>query len=257
MTRLSEKNFKARGIVVSKKNFFEADRIVEIFTVEKGRVRAIVKGARKPQSKLAGVTEIFTYGDFSFAKGKNLDIVTASVPLDHFQKAKGDLEKISRLFLVSEALGKLLPGEVPNEKIFKETLNTFKAVDTTDRECVVYEYLYKLVVLLGYSLSLSACSKCHKKIDILEKNDNILDFAFGGALCKKCRLGSVGSVKVAANTIKLLKYIEGHTFSSYSKVIFGDSEQKELANFIERYLNYIYQKEFKSARFVKSVKALK
>lgn len=257
MTRLSSKSFQAEGIVIAKKNFFEADRIVEVLTLEKGRVRAIVKGARRPKSKLSGSTEIFTHGVFTFAKGKNLDIVTAVTPLDYFQKATNDLKKVSRLFLISEILEKILPREVPNKEIFEETLNVFRTINRSDKIYVAYEYIYKLVVLLGYGLSLSECSRCDKKIVLSDKEDNTLSFVTGGTLCKTCETDIGVSLKLSSDTIKLLKYIEKSNFPVYSKVSFNENVKKEIVDLVTSYSSYIYQKEFKSSGFIKSVKALK
>ncbi|MEK7447634.1 MAG: DNA repair protein RecO [Patescibacteria group bacterium] len=257
MTRLSSKSFHAEGIVIGKRNFFEADRIVEILTMEKGKVRAVVRGARKSKSKLAGSTELFTHGEFTFAKGKNLDIITAVTPLDYFQKAMGDLKKISWLFLMSETLEKLLPREVPNEEIFKETLSAFRFINRNEKSYLVYEYLYKVIVLLGYGLSLSQCSRCHEKKDTLNDLNNILRLESGGILCKKCNSTSHQTLKVSKNTIKLLLYIENNELGEYSKITFDKNVSRELTNIISAYLNHIYQKEFKSNKFIEDVKALK
>lgn len=257
MTRLSSKSFHAEGIVIGKRNFFEADRVVEIFTMEKGKMRAVVKGARKSKSKLAGSTELFTHGEFTFAKGKNLDIITAVTPLDYFQKATNDLKKISWLFLMSETLEKLLPREVPNEEIFEETLGAFRFINRNEKPDIAYEYLYKVVVLLGYGLSLSHCSQCHKKIETLNSLSNILSLESGGILCEKCNPTSQQTIKISKNTIKLLLYIEGHELNEYSKITFDKKISNELTTIINTYLNHIYQREFKSSKFIKDVKALK
>lgn len=257
MTKLSSKSFQTEGIVIGKKNFFEADRIVEILTLEKGKIRAVVKGARRPKSKLAGSTELFTHGYFTFARGKNLDIVTAVTPMDYFQKATGDLRKVSWLFLISETLEKLMPREVPNEKMFKETLSVFRVINRTDKPHVVYEYLYKMVVLLGYGLSVSICSRCHEKVDDLHDKDNIVSLDSGGILCKKCSPNSSQTLKISGNTIKLLTYIENHELDTYSKITFEEDISNELTETISLYLNHIYQREFKSHKFIKDVKALK
>jgi len=256
LTRLTAKNFTAQGIVLGRRNFFESDRIIEIFTYENGRFRAVVKGARKPRSKLAGNTDLFTHGNFTFAKGKNLDIVTSIVPLDFFQRATSDLKKVALLFLISEALIKLLPTDVPNEKVFEETLNIFRKINRSDKLYLTYEYLYKLVVMLGYGFSISICSKCHKDIESLEKT-NTFSFSSGGIICKICEPAFVDTLNLSSNTVKLLKYIEQNSFENYSKVKIDEKTQKELKNIIISYLNYIYQKELKSPKFIASVKSLK
>jgi DNA repair protein RecO (recombination protein O) len=48
-----------RGIVLKRRNFGEADKIVVMFTQKYGRITARVLGARRPLSKLAGHCELF------------------------------------------------------------------------------------------------------------------------------------------------------------------------------------------------------
>ncbi|MDO8507459.1 MAG: DNA repair protein RecO [bacterium] len=257
LTRLSSKTYKVTGIVLGKKNFFETDRIIEIFTLEKGKVRAVVKGARKSSSKLAGSTELFTYGDFFLAKGKNLDIVTSVVSKNHFQKAAGNLKNISQLFLISEVLNKLLPADMPNESIFAETIKIFELINKNAKPELAYEYLYKTIVLFGYGLSLTSCSKCHEEIPEIQASKNIFNLESGGILCERCNSGDIINVELSKNTIKILRYIENHDIDKYSKVVLDDKTAAELLNLVTGYLNFIYQREFKSAKFIKNVKALK
>ena len=256
MGRLTSKSFKVTGIVIGKRNFFESDKIIEILTLEKGKIRCVVKGARKPTSKLAGGTELFTYGVFSLANGKNLDILTSATPKNHFQKASGNLKDVSQLFLVSEALGKLIPQEVPNETIFNETLEVFKSVNDNHKPYIIYEYLYKLIVLLGYGLSLDVCARCHTDITTLGAK-NTISINLGGLLCEKCQTDYHSSRTFSEGSIKLLKYIENYPIDEYVKITFADDLGEELKRLINLYLNFIYQHELKSPRFIKSIEALK
>ncbi|MEZ5062743.1 MAG: recombination protein O N-terminal domain-containing protein [Solirubrobacterales bacterium] len=46
--------FKTEGVVLRSIRFGEADRILHLYTVEKGRVNAIAKGSRRPKSRFGG-----------------------------------------------------------------------------------------------------------------------------------------------------------------------------------------------------------
>lgn len=257
LTRLNTKSYKVTGIVIKRKNFFEADRIISIFTKEKGLIRCVVKGARKSTSKLSGISELFVYGEFTLAKGKNLDILTASVPREYFQKSTQDLVKISQLFLVSETLGKLLPQEVPFDDLYNETISFFRIVNEHEKSCLLYEYLYKASVLLGYGLSLDACAKCHEENIVVKEKDNLLSLERGGILCEKCISGNYSTIKISKDTLKMLKYIERNSIEEYSKISFDESVERQISNVVNLYLNHIYQREMKSPGFIKDVKALK
>ena len=48
------------GIVLSRVNYGEADRIIKLLTPEAGKLSLMARGVRKPKSKLAGGIELFS-----------------------------------------------------------------------------------------------------------------------------------------------------------------------------------------------------
>ncbi len=58
------------GIVLNRIDYGEADRILTILTPDYGRIRAVAKGVRKINSKLAGGIELFSISYITFIKGK-------------------------------------------------------------------------------------------------------------------------------------------------------------------------------------------
>ncbi len=64
--------FKTEGVIIAKKNFGEADRILTIFTRDHGKIGCIAKGVRRPRSKKAGHVELGNWCKFFIARGKIL-----------------------------------------------------------------------------------------------------------------------------------------------------------------------------------------
>jgi len=255
LSRPHQKNFSVQGIIISRKNFFETDKIISILSKERGIIRCIVRGARKPSSKLSGSTELFVYGDFFLAKGKNLDVLTSAKPQEYFEGETNNLERVSHFFLMSESLDKLMPHEIPNEKIYNETLSFFKISEkNSENPSLVYECIYKNLITLGYGLLLDVCAKCHKKTKNLESS--FLSLSAGGLLCEECAEKDDFQTRLSPQAIKLLKFIEGNNIDRYSKVQFQENIGTELAGVITDYLNYIYQREMKSPKFVKEIRQL-
>ena len=71
-----ERVFRTEAIVLRRTDFGEADRLLTVFTPERGKLRLIAKGARKPTSRKSGHVELFSYGHFLVAVGRDLDLVT-------------------------------------------------------------------------------------------------------------------------------------------------------------------------------------
>ncbi len=60
-----------RGIVLSRRDYQEADRILHVLTPDNGRLSIIAKGVRRPKSKMAGGIELFTINELTIMPSKS------------------------------------------------------------------------------------------------------------------------------------------------------------------------------------------
>ena len=88
------KTYRTRAIVLRRTNYGEADRVVQLLTVE-GRRSVMARGVRKEKSKLAGGIELFAVSDVVIGEGKGDLGVLTSAKLDHFYRHI--LEEYARL----------------------------------------------------------------------------------------------------------------------------------------------------------------
>ena len=56
--------YKWEAIVLKARAYGESNKIVTLLTREAGKVATMARGAKKPSSRLASVTQPFTYGMF-------------------------------------------------------------------------------------------------------------------------------------------------------------------------------------------------
>ena len=56
--------YKWEGIVLKVRAYGESNKIITLLTREAGKVATMARGAKKPSSRLASVTQPFTYGVF-------------------------------------------------------------------------------------------------------------------------------------------------------------------------------------------------
>ena len=64
------RNLRTEGVVLSQKNFAEADRLLTIYTRDFGKLHALAKGARRPISKKAGHTQLGNWCKILIVRGK-------------------------------------------------------------------------------------------------------------------------------------------------------------------------------------------
>jgi DNA repair protein RecO (recombination protein O) len=97
MTSLKRSNtYRARAFVLRRHALGEADRIVTLYTREQGKRRAVVKGVRKPQSRLAGHIELFSLVDTYLVVRENLDVLTQATALTTYPQLAADLERFAQ-----------------------------------------------------------------------------------------------------------------------------------------------------------------
>lgn len=89
------KSEQTRGIVLSRTDFGEADRIVTMLTPDHGKLRLMVRGARRLKSKMAGGIELFSISDISFIKGRGEILTLVSTRLrQHFGAIVSDVDRV-------------------------------------------------------------------------------------------------------------------------------------------------------------------
>jgi DNA repair protein RecO (recombination protein O) len=93
------KHIRTRGIILARTNYGEADRILTFITPDHGKVKAIAKGVRKSQSKLAGGLELFSVSDLSFIPGKReIGTIVSTRLVKHFGVIVKDLDRTTKAY---------------------------------------------------------------------------------------------------------------------------------------------------------------
>ncbi len=83
--------YRTEAVVLDRKDFGEADRLLTLYTPGTGKLRAIAKGARRTTSRLSGHIELFTHTELLLAAGRNLDIITQSQLIHSHERLREDL----------------------------------------------------------------------------------------------------------------------------------------------------------------------
>ena len=83
--------YRSKGIVLKAMDNRESDKIVTIFTEKEGKISAVAKGTKKPNSSLRACVQPFVFSSLYFSQGKSMDIITQGKLLDFFGNSREDL----------------------------------------------------------------------------------------------------------------------------------------------------------------------
>src|SRR3990170_878312 len=100
-------SYSSEGIVLARRNYGEADRILSVYTKNHGRVSLMAKGIRRPKSRKRGHLEIFSHVRFQAATGRGIDLMTEVEVIDDFKEIRRSLKKVSLAYYFCEVIGKI------------------------------------------------------------------------------------------------------------------------------------------------------
>lgn len=143
--------YSDEGIVLARRNFGEADRLLIVFSKNNGKVPLLAKGVRKPKSRKRGHIEVFNRIKFQTAKTHGIDIITEAESIDNFEDLRIDLKKISVAYYFSEVIGRVMHDLERNIDIYELLSDYLTKLETSVTiSSLRKEFLADLLVELGF-----------------------------------------------------------------------------------------------------------
>lgn len=235
--------YKTLGIILKRTNLGEADRIITILTDKFGKIRVVAKGVRKTLSRMAGHLEPFCLSRLELVEGKNLDIITGAQMEKCFLNLRSNLEKTNASFYFTEVIDKMVEEREPHPEIYHLLENTLVHINDIMEPLLKPYFEINFLSEMGFCPELYHCLSCKEKISC---SDNNFDFTHGGLVCGNCNSGK----KVSDNAIKLMRLFLSRRFEQIKKFDVDEILIKEVQQVCSQYLRHLYQKDFKSERFL-------
>ena len=239
--------YKYHGIVLGKKDVGEVDRIYSIYTLEKGKIRVLGKGVRKPNAKLAGSLETITEGEIFIAKNRGLGKITGVIVTGNFGNIKRDLNLMTNVFDVFRVISQIISEEEEDRETF---LLLEKYLQNMDRlgdkdglgDNLTVGMLFKIMDRLGYRLEVNRCVGCEKKL-VLEKN--CLSIVRGGILCANCCNGEGRKMDISNELIKLIRIFLENKLENLGKIKIDIKDTQKLKTIIKEVINWFSNDAFR------------
>lgn len=119
------RSYSSEAVVLARKNYSEADRILVVYSKDYGRISLLARGVRRLTSRKRGHIEVFNHIKFSAASGHGIDVITEAQVIDDFNEVKKNLKKVSVAYFFMEVIGKLTKNE-KNQRLFDLLLSNLR-----------------------------------------------------------------------------------------------------------------------------------
>jgi DNA repair protein RecO (recombination protein O) len=189
---------KTEAIVLRSIRYGEADRILHLYSRDRGRIGAIAKGARKPKSRFGGRLEPFFRLDLLLHEGRSdLLTVTGVETVDGYPRLRSDGAAIGAGARACDAVLRLLDAAEPNPPAYHLLGRYLELLDAPgDPHAasleVALSFRLKLALVAGFAPELASCARCGEA-------EHLAGFsgAAGGVVCGSCEAGSFGLSEAA------------------------------------------------------------
>jgi DNA repair protein RecO (recombination protein O) len=184
------RTLKTEGVVLRSMRLGEADRVLHLYTLDRGRVGAVAKGVRKTKSRFGARLEPLSHVELLLHQGQSdLQTITGVHLLDAHHHAREDYYRLSVGLIGAEAMLRLFSEQEANERAFLALTRFLEALDTTPHAAerpaldpLALSFQLKLLWLSGYLPHLTSCAECGAE------DATLVGYSprAGGAVCRAC-----------------------------------------------------------------------
>lgn len=164
------------ALILGTVNWGEADKIATLLTAERGQVKALVFGCRRPKSPLAAVVQPFNRAEFTLTEGQKLDTVRQAALQRSYHKIGENLTAMAYGSFVAELARELVPEGDPAAKMFSLTEKVFAALETRNPRAVAMAAAWQFLRLSGVAPDFGKNKDMSPSLVNLLQNMYTLDF---------------------------------------------------------------------------------
>jgi DNA repair protein RecO (recombination protein O) len=245
--------YSAEAVVLRKVDYGEADRILTLFTRERGKLPAIAKAVRRAKSRMSGQLDVFSHGQMLLAEGRRMDVVTQFQRITRSDGLAADLPRGAAAAVVVEVADKVLEERHPQPELFEVVVG---ALDHLSQPWVsarleLCDFLMRVLGELGYTPALADCARCGKPI-----GETGLGFSpiAGGVICADCNKSELPSPPISARAVKVLRVCAAGDRDLFFRLRLDEDDLAALEGALEAQLEHHLDRQLKSIDFARRVR---
>ncbi len=181
--------FKTEAIVLRSIRYGEADRVLHLYSAERGRLGAIAKGVRRVKSRFGGRLEPLTRVALVLHQGRGeLCTVSAADTVDAHPTLRECRPALERATEACDAVLRLLDSHEPNRPAYNLLSRELALLDHDHAAATrahALAFRLKLLLAAGFAPELAACASCGERDEL-----SAYSAAAGGVVCPACEAGS-------------------------------------------------------------------
>ena len=187
---MAGRTYKTEAVVLRSFRLGEADRVLHLYTLDRGRVGAVAKGIRKTKSRFGARLEPLSHVELMLHQGSGeLQTVTGVDLVRSHHTAREQQYRLAVGLLGAEAMLRLFTEQEANARAFGALTRFLDLLDDVAPaearpalDPLALSFQLKLLWVSGYLPHLTSCAECGSETETLVGYSP----KAGGAVCRNC-----------------------------------------------------------------------
>ena len=187
---MAGRSYKTEAVVLRSFRFGEADRVLHLYTLDRGRLGAVAKGIRKTKSRFGARLEPLSHVELMLHQGSGeLQTVTGVELVRSHHDVREQQYRLAVGLLGAEAMLRLYTEQEGNARAFRALTRFLDLLDELSPgdgrpalDPLALSFQLKLLWLSGYLPHLTSCAECGGEDAPLVA----YSAKAGGAVCRDC-----------------------------------------------------------------------
>jgi DNA repair protein RecO (recombination protein O) len=244
---------KTRGIVIKEVGVGEADKIITIFSRNRGRISALAKGGKRPKSKLSAGSQLMSYGEFVLYSGKDMYTVNSCEVLEPFFDIRNDMVRLTYAAHFLDIIMEIIQENQPSPKLLQLLLNSLYMLSRTEKMPELVSRIFELrsLTITGYAPHVRNCMICSRE---QEKNYSF-SFYKCGFICdrEQCAAEDRFAPELSIGASRAIQHIVHTRMEELFSFCLSNDVLEELERITKRYLRERLERDFTKLDFLKNI----
>ncbi|MFC5542110.1 MAG: DNA repair protein RecO [Bacilli bacterium] len=226
---------KLEGIVLKTRDYGESNKIVTLMTKEAGKIGVMARGAKKPRSRLAAISQTFMHGIFIVQRTSGLGTLQQGELINSMRHIQTDIVRAAYASYIVELVDRLMEEGSPQPFAFEVLKQALYAIDEEyDPEAIALFVDWKLLPYAGVRPVLHQCASCGAV-----EGEFAFSFSQGGFLCHRCFHVDQYIIRLNPTQVKLIRMFANVPIEKIGKL----ELKRETKRFIKMIVTTIYEEQ--------------
>lgn len=194
---------KVNAVVLKVVDYKENDKLLTLLSVEEGKIRAVIRGIKKPTAKLRFAGQPFCFSEYVLKKrGDYYSVINANC-IEMFYELWQDVEKYYCASIIAEFVDEISLDSAQSDDLALLVVNSYKELlcGENSPKFILCKFFIEGLDYAGYKMQNGVCVKCGEVIE----GKAFYSFDSGGGVCESCK---ENEREIRLTTLKALEKIE-------------------------------------------------